>query len=139
MSRYRSIQAVQRPFPFAIDENDRVMYSCNFDAVADSLVTTWEEDILSILHTANLATLYDETNNTGDTLIGAKRDVPTGPGPYITLIDTGGLSPENTISGDAKYDRLSIQIITRASSLVAARTRALSIYAVLDGLVNFTV
>lgn len=132
MSRYVQVLAVQRPFPFNTDENGRVMFSCNFDAVAAGPVEQWEEEVVSVLSGAGLATL-----NT-DAFIGPAAILPKGDGPYITVIDTGGLSPVETHNGSI-YERLSAQIVVRAAKYRVARTRALAIWRALDGLRNETV
>lgn len=132
MNRFIEILAVQRPSPIGVDENNRVMFSVNFDALAAAPVNDWEESIASILVSQGLSTLGT------DTFFGPAAILPVSDGPYITLIDTGGYYTEITHSDD-RYERLSIQILTRALNYTVARTRALAIWRALDGKRNFTI
>ena len=133
MSYYLEILAVQRPFPIGIDEeNDNVMFSVNFEATARATVDQWEEELVKVLSGASLATLGT------DTFIGPQATVPTGTGPYLLINDTGGSGPLESHSGDT-YEQLSAQIIIRASTYTAARTRALAVWRALHGVRNTTV
>src|SRR5688500_12356075 len=105
-TRYIEILAVQRPFPIGSDDSNRALFSFNFDALADSPVSQWEEGIAEILSTARLSTLNV------DTFIGPLSVLPTGNGPYISIIDTGGREPLETHDG-IKCERLSVQILVR--------------------------
>lgn len=136
-TRYIEILAVQRPFPIGLDENNRSVFSCNFDALADAPVASFEEEILKVLSDAGLATLYDGATETGDTTIGPGARVPDGTGPYVQLIDTGGRPPDE--SQDSERERLSIQVLVSATNFQAARTRALAIWRALDGKRDVTV
>lgn len=133
MSRYLEILAVQRPFPFDQDDSARVMFSVNFDALAAAPVTAWEEELAKLINTAGLGTRGT------DLFIGPAAVLPADhAGPLVSVIDTGGSMPEWTHQDDG-YERLSAQIVVRAASYVAARTRALAIWRVLDGVRNTTV
>lgn len=131
-TRYLEIVAIQRPFPFMLDENNRVVFSVNFNAVAAAPVEKFEEEIVKILSDAALATLGT------DTFIGPRATLPTGNGPYIGISDTGGSAPLETQNGD-KYERMSVQITVRASDYKTARTRALAVWRELDGKRDVTV
>lgn len=132
MSRYLSIVAVQRPFALEVDENNRVVFIVNFEAEAAAPVNQWEEELADVISDAGLGTL-----NT-DLFVGPKSNIPTGSGPYTTIIDTGGSAPEETHDG-SRYERLSVQVAVRATSYAAARTRALAIWRVLDSTYNTTI
>lgn len=132
MSTYLEILALQRPFPIGVDENQRVMFSVNFEAIAAANVNQWEEEIADVLTDASLATLGT------DTFIGPLAVWPTGAGPYTNILDTGGSSPDETHNGDT-YENLSAQIVVKATSYTTARTRALAIWRALDGVRNQTV
>lgn len=132
MPTYIEILSVQRPFPFSVDEHNRTMFSCNYDCLAVGPVTSFEENIVSILSSAGHATLGT------DTFIGPLSIIPAGAGPFTSIIDTGGQSPDEIHNGQ-RHERLSCQIIIRASSYTAARTRAQAIWRVLDGLRNVTI
>ena len=137
-TRYVEMLAIQRPFPIGLDEANRVMFSCNFDALAAAPVGSFEEEILSVLNGAGLATRYNGATETGDTTIGPGARIPDGAGPWVELIDYGGRAPAETQNG-SKYERLSIQVVVRATNYDSARTRALAIWRALDGLRDATV
>lgn len=106
----------------------------NFEATAAAPVVDWEKEIVKLLSDVGLATL-----NT-DTFIGHKATLPLppAPGPFISVMDTGGSAPWEAQSGE-EYERLSVQLIIRAETYAAARTRALAVWRRLNGLRNVTV
>lgn len=132
MSRYLEILAVQRPFPFSVDESERTMFSCNFTALAAAPVTDWESEIMKILSNAGLATPGT------DTFIDPAVTLPSGDGPYTQIEDTGGREPYEAHRGE-KYERLSIHIVVRGKNYIATRARALAIWRALDGKRNVSV
>ena len=132
MSRYLEIVSLNRPYFTGTDDLNRAMLSCNYYATAAQPVDKFEEEIGRILFDAGLGVF--NTNM----FIGPPSTVKEGVGPFITIIDTGGLSPLETHNGD-KYERMSFQIIVRANDRKAARTRALAIWRALDGRRNLTV
>lgn len=131
-TRYLEILALSRPAPIGVDTNNRTMFTATYNCVAAAPATKFEEEVARILFDASLMTLGT------DGFIGPASTIPTGNGPYITLIDTGGMSPLETHNGD-KYERMSIQIVVRALNYQVARTRALAIWRELDGKRNVSV
>jgi hypothetical protein len=95
-------------------------------------VIAFEEEIVKLLSTVGLATLNV------DTFTGLNAAIPAGNGSYLNVIDTGGSSPWEAQSGE-EYERLSVQILVKASTHIVARTRALAVWRRLDGLRNITV
>jgi hypothetical protein len=95
-------------------------------------------DLIYLIQTANLGT------EGIDIFKGAKAVIPTGDGPYISLIVTPGLTPEGThnLTSVPAYVRPSAQVVVRAkqSDVAEARARALweLLYPVRDRLVNGT-
>lgn len=71
--------------------------------------------------------------------LGSKAVIPTGAGPYLSLIETGGLSPTrvHNIAG-ASTTRPTVQVLVRATSYPAARSMAKAAYDALDGVWNTT-
>jgi hypothetical protein len=132
MTKYLEILAVQRPFSVGVDEQDRTMFSANYEALAKAPVNQWEEEIVKILSTAGLATLGT------DTFVGQAAAVPTGNGPFLLVLDSGGTTPLET-HGSSVYERLSAQLVVRAKSYAVARTRALACWRALHGVRNQTV
>ncbi len=139
MSRYLEILATQRPFSFNSDDNQRVMFSVNFSAMAAAPVDAWEEELVKVLIDAGASTgIRSGANPTGDAFVGPTALLPTTGGPFLNINDTGGLAPDET-HDSKKYERLSAQIVIRHLSYTAARTRALAVWRALDGLRNQTV
>ena len=71
--------------------------------------------------------------------LSSRTPIPTGAGPYITLMETGGLAPlrvQNRTS--AAILRPSAQIVVRATSYPVARMKAQAAYTSLDGVFNTT-
>ena len=134
MSTYIEILSVQSPFDIGFDDNKRVMFSCNYDVMAVAPVTDFEREIGKLINNAGLGTFAT------DMFIGLEAILPTGDGPYVTIVNTGGIEPENThnTSGHT-YEHLSCQIVCRAKTYDAADTRALAIWRLLDGITNTTV
>lgn len=135
MSFYLEILSRQRPFQAYVDNNDRVVYSMNFDAFARAGVDKLEEEVARVLYDAGLSTL----GSTGNTNLGLAGTVPSdNAGPYITIIETSGRAPDITHDG-LRYERLTFQILVRAKNRQAARTRALAVWRALDGQRNVVI
>lgn len=132
MSEYREILAAHSPLHAGEDDNNRDMYSINFDAVALSPTGWLERELIKLLNDAGLAT------EGTDAFAGPKKTLPSGAGPYIRVVNTGGAAPEETHNGKT-YERLSAQITVSAKSHDVARVRALAIRDALDGVRNTTV
>lgn len=131
-TRFISILARQRPFPIGLDAKKRSVFSMNFDALAAAPVDAWEECIATVIVNAGLGVV-------GTTIIAAPQaDLSTSDGPLISIVDTGGMAPFET-HDNAKYERLSVQILTRGMDYSATRTRALAIWRALHGLRNVTI
>jgi hypothetical protein len=64
--------------------------------------------------------------------IGAKAVIPTGEGPYLSLIDTGGSGSAKTQT-DTATERPSLQMVTRAATTAAARSMLIAAYLALGG------
>ena len=131
---YLNINAVQRPFPFNVDENGRVMFSSNFTAQAHGDVDSWEQELRKLIVTAGLGTAGT------DLFIGPDVTLPVGDGPYIQIIDTGGAAPFQAHGANGSlYERLSAQIVVRGAEYLVTRDRALAIWRTLHGVRNQTV
>jgi hypothetical protein len=132
MTFYREILAIQSPFDIGPDDTQRARFSVNFDAVATAPSTDFEREIGRIISDAGLGTFGT------DMFIGTEGFVPTGTGPYVQIINTGGGPPEDIHNGGS-YEHLSCQIVIRAAHYDDARNRALAIWRELDGTRNSTV
>jgi len=132
VSFYLSIVAAQPPFDIGVDAAKRQLFSCNFDAATagDSPLL---EDVVGLLAAASLGTPGADLFIGGAGLV-----LPTGAGPYVQLLETGGLSTSLTHDGD-RYPRRSFQLIARAASYPAAEARAVACWQALDGRFNLSV
>lgn len=71
--------------------------------------------------------------------LSSKAVVPTGNGPYLSLIETGGTGPTRVHNkAGASTLRPTAQVLTRAVSYPAARAMAKAAYDALDGVWNTT-
>ena len=67
-----------------------------------------------------------------DIFLGSKAVIPSGDGPFLSLTETGGSGATRTHNG-SPVSRPSAQILARAKSYVAARTKLKSAYDALGG------
>lgn len=71
--------------------------------------------------------------------LGSKAVIPSGDGPYLTLIETGGSAPTRIQNKTtANTQRPTAQVVSRAKSYSVARSKAKEAYDALDGLFNVT-
>lgn len=68
---------------------------------------------------------------------GANAAIPTGNGPYVTLIETGGLAPMRG-QNNTPIRRPGVQVTCRAADYKVARAMAETAYAALDGKFNIS-
>jgi hypothetical protein len=76
----------------------------------------WIDDLVTLLQAANVGTF-------GVNIFASTKSViPNGAGPFLSIIETGGTSPDNTQnSAVPAYDRPGAQLVSRAATYVAAR------------------
>lgn len=67
-----------------------------------------------------------------DLFMSTKAQIPSGPGPYTVLIETGGTTSRRT-QNDNSTERPSAQISVRATSYTIARQRAVQVYNAFGG------
>lgn len=136
-SYFQEILSVQNPFPVGTDAAKRTMISCNYEIKVRGGVKL-EREIATILHREGLGRYSSATPRPADTTIfaGANEALPSGPGPYILIRNTGGSSPSESHDGD-KTRHMTIQIMVYALSPDDGDTRAEAIWKALDGKRNF--
>lgn len=133
----RSIVAMQRPFSLPVDEYNRTAYSVNFRCYVRGTPPRWEEFFASL--SDGLIDIDSEFVSIGySTQLPSPDALSNSDGPFITLIDTGGMEPEQTHNGEVT-DRITIQILTRSLYQEAARDLANNIYKTMHGLRNTVV
>lgn len=128
---YREIDVGQEPFDLGVDAQQRSKVVFNI-AVVKRPSDKFAEEILGLLVAAGVGTANV------DIFVSSKRKLPTDDGPYLSLIETGGTTPERTqndISPPA-YPRPSMQLVARAKSYDAARIMARNAYNALVGIRN---
>lgn len=146
---YLEILATQRPFPLQVDENERTQFSVNFQGKTNQDVDDWERDVIRLLMNigvtpvvvpvaAILYTFPDGNRNNDNTFIGLTSVLPTGDGPFVQVMDTGGTAPLETHNGDTQ-DQLSVQLLVRGGNYFAARDLALACWRLLNGVRDTTV
>lgn len=133
---YREINPVSEERDIGLDKSGRALYSFNINVVKASS-DKFLEEIIGLLVAAGVGVFGT------DLFGGSKPLMPDDDGttPILSVIATGGATPERThneISPPA-YQRPSAQIVSRASSQVAARTMARNAYNALVGIRNQTV
>jgi len=65
--------------------------------------------------------------------------IPNGPGPYMTISETGGVAPTRKQNqSQAATQRPTAQVLVRATNYVAARSMCRAAYTSLDGIFNTT-
>lgn len=99
------------------------------------------DDIASLLVTAGVGTLGTNL------FLSSKAVIPPGAGPYITLTETGGMGvggfrgEGGRVQNKARSStvRPGAQVLVRASSYAAARSKSAAALVVLDGVWNTTI
>lgn len=136
---YMELAALQSPISIGNDTSNRAMMSFNVLARHIGPPGPFEEEICKLIQAAGLATVWV------DMWFGSLTPIPSNsPGPYVSVVATGGISPLQSHNGD-KQTRPSAQIIVRAghsggvNGYVLARNKANAIHAALDGKHNTNV
>ena len=94
----------------------------------------WLEDVASLISGAGVAAL----NTT--MFLSTAASIPAGAGPYLLIVETGGLEPERLHNfAEPAYERPGAQITVRASSYVSARNMARLAFDAVDGVYNTTI
>lgn len=131
MSLFHHIRSIQRPFWFNVDDNDRDMFSFNLEARAMAPVEKWEELLADIFVASGQCTARGT-----DVFIGGSATIPVGDGPFVSIIDSGGIDGRPAPHNDNFRESLSAQIVVRSKNYKAGRVRALACWRAVDGLVN---
>lgn len=116
----------QRPFAITPPEGDpHTYYSCNYLCATDGVSLTWIEEVAEKLEDASLGIRSGAGANM---FIGLQTTAPTGDGPFIRLIPTSGLAPDQTYKNASVIDYPGLQVMVSGADGSAVRTRALDIY-----------
>lgn len=137
MSFYLQLRGIQTPFSIGKDQNQREMYSCNYQAERYNSSSLAEVDIATLISTASPSIV-----SSSKIVLGMRPvlSLPTAgqnagnevDGPWVRIISTGGVQSNISRSGGrAEYP--SVQIIVASLDTALAATKAWAIYRLLDG------
>lgn len=132
---YTEILSNHPPFPFNTDSEERIMWSTNFRArtAAMSIATlAFADDLAAIIVSQSLGTANVNL------FIGPLAAIPTGDGPFITVLPTSGVAAAETQNGD-RFFRPTAQVVVRGKSYTDTQQRANAIHNALHGLRDITV
>lgn len=126
-SAFIEIVSIQSPFWVSLDSLERNMFSVNFSSIClPSTVDALEENMANIITTAGLATLGVDLFTSGGV------NLPSGDGPYVTILNRSGIEPLETHNDDT-YERPNIQIVVTAKAYKIGRAKIRAIWKTLDG------
>lgn len=132
---YLDIQDQQPPFDSGVlDGQGRAMWTFNIVATKQPS-STFLTELVTLLVGAGVGVFGTNI------FISSKAVIPSGNGPFLIVIATGGVTgirTQNDVSGPS-YERPSAQITTRANSAAAAEAMARAAYAALISVRNTTV
>lgn len=133
MARFLQVADLQEPFDLGPDPSGRARYAFNI-VVTKTASDTFDDELVAVLQNASVGTLNSNI------FVGRSADIPTGDGPYLSIIETGGYAGLRIHDQRRPaYPRPGAQIVARATSPVAARTMARAAYNALVDVVNATV
>lgn len=134
MTWYLEIDMVQEPFDNGIDPSGRARVVFNIN-VKKTYSNTFLEEITKILTDAGVGTYNTDIFDT------SKANIPDGDGPYLSIVETGGTSPERTQNSvlTPAYPQPSAQITVRATDYVDARAMARAAYNALAPIRNVNI
>jgi hypothetical protein len=123
MTWYREITPIQEPFDLGLDDSGRHQQVFNVDIVK-AYSKTLRTEIVARLVAQGVGAFGTDIFATKNAII------PTGDGPYLLLIETGGTSPENTHNETVTpaYQRPSIQFTAIAKNPIDAETMVWVVY-----------
>ena len=132
-TRYLSIVAVGSILDVGVDGNDRQMFSINFEIEADG----WADTLLGEISTRLIDQGACAALGT-DIFWGSDADIPSGAGPFVHLLRTGGLAPRSAHGPTSNHERPGLQASIRAADYLDAEARAQAVRDALHDLYNVT-
>lgn len=130
-TKYIECLANQSPFTIGVDENDRIMWSVNFRLLSATPVDDMEGEIVKFIEDNSLGVRMT------DLFYGQQVDIPSGAGPYVLLVNSGGTATDITHDG-YRGERLSFQVLVYAGDYSEGQQRVYGIWRLLDGKRDFT-
>jgi hypothetical protein len=134
-AKYLSITPML-PYDLGVDDQGRA--KCQFNLSAEKTASTGgksvEEELVKILETAGVVVSTGAGRNV---FVGTNAQIPSGGGPYVSIIITSGLSGLKTHNDQGTaYERPTALIVVRATDYAVARAKARAAYDVLDKVRN---
>lgn len=138
MSRFLDIAPLNPPYDLGTDEAGRS--KVQFNIIAQKTPSeTFAEELIKILTTAFPAVFFP-TGANRNIFASTTAKIPSGSGPYISIIETGGTRGRRVqqIAGTA-YEKPTALVVVRATEYKVARAMARVAYGALDVVRNQTV
>jgi hypothetical protein len=131
---YQQIIMLQsEPYDLGVDERNRSKWQFNVMATKTAS-QTFVEELAKVLATAGVGTYNVNIFGT------SKAAIPTGDGPYLSIIPTGGPGPVRIHNQPAPaYPRPTAMIVVRGTVNSQARAMAFAAYDAIAKVVNQTV
>jgi hypothetical protein len=128
--RYRKLEPAQEPFDEGTDSDRRPIVGFNVDAEKDP-TSTWLQELAAIVVekipgiviNSNLF-LSSAVNIPGD----GNTSMPGGDGPFISIVDTGGMPREHIQNNLSGYQRSSAKVRVHARTYLSAYEIACQIH-----------
>ena len=138
MSVWREVEILSDVSDIGLDTDDRQKFGFNIMVTCRN-PTEFEDEIGKVLTLAGATTGFGT-----DMYAMSKSNVPTGDGPYVSIVATGGPSPERTHNADREEGKpafrlLTAQIVARAKNSKTARAKAHACFDALYAIVNQTI
>ncbi|MGH6631204.1 MAG: hypothetical protein ACREB3_15870 [Burkholderiales bacterium] len=139
-ARYLQLDALQEPYDLGVDELGRTKIQFNLAAQKTASVgSVFEQELAKILTTAAPGT-FSSSGGSRNIFIGTTAKIPSGPGPYLSIISTSGAPPQKIHNNPGpSYFRPTALIVARATDQTAAIAMARAAYDALTVVVNQTV
>jgi hypothetical protein len=133
-SFHRDIEMLQEPMDLSVDKNQRPYWAFNV-IVTKTFSRQISEEVAKILVDASVGVV--NTN----IFLGLNKPIPDGDGPFLLIVETGGLFPERTHNDVTlpAWQRPATQISVRGTSVAATKEMIWEAYEALVGVRNLSV
>lgn len=128
--RFRKLEPAQEPFDEGTDSDRRPMVGFNVDAEKEP-TPTWLQELAAIVKTTVPGIVINENlflstavNIPGDGNV----SIPGGDGPFISIVDTGGMPREHIQNNLTGYQRSSAKVRVHARTYLDAYAVAWQIH-----------
>jgi hypothetical protein len=133
MTRYLNFPLLQEPFDFGIDSINRQRYALNV-VVEKTPSNSFLKELAAIIVNASVGVYIGNNRNI---FLGSSSSIPVEDGPYISIIETGGVGGMKIQNQKAPaYQRPGAQITVTAKQPDVARSKAVAIYNAFANIVN---